>query len=169
MEYYPGWAKAIINDVNGIEHILIDKIPVLGLEYNEIAKLPIEKYIRAEIVNDFGNAVEINTEEPDGIETEDGKTHFIVSKENIKGYNEIKLPLKNEITKKLKDVLSGKISREDVTDWAYHFIQNEDKFDVVDIEAYQYLIECLRIDLLISPNEYLYSKEDILDIIKEYE
>ena len=85
LDWYPGWAKAILKDINGIEYIFVEKIPIyIGLNYNELSTLPIEKYIRAELVNDFGDSVEIDTEKPDGIETEDGQTHFIVSKEIIR-------------------------------------------------------------------------------------
>lgn len=43
-----------------------------------------EKYIAVTILNDFGNTVEIDTAVPWGIETKEGKSRFIVSKELIK-------------------------------------------------------------------------------------
>lgn len=84
LDRYPGWCKAILKDCNGVEHILIDKLPVIGLEEEELSSLPIEKFIAAEIINDLGNTVEIDTAVPWGIETKEGKSRFVVSKELIK-------------------------------------------------------------------------------------
>ena len=67
-----------------VHPFLVDKLPVIGVTDDEISKLPLEKYIRVEIINDLGNLVEITTEKPDGIETEDKETHFIVFKDIIK-------------------------------------------------------------------------------------
>ena len=84
LDYYPGWCKAVLKDSDGDEHILVDKLPVIGVTDDEISKLPLEKFIRVEIINDLGNIVEITTEKPDGIETEDGESHFMVFKDIIK-------------------------------------------------------------------------------------
>ena len=84
LDRQPGWCKAILKDCDGNEHVLADKMPVIGLDFNEITKLPLEKWIGVEIVNDHGNKVEITTEKPYGIETQDGETHFVVFRENIK-------------------------------------------------------------------------------------
>lgn len=86
LDCYPGWCRAVLKDSDGAEHILVDKLPVIGVTDDEISKLPLEKYIRVEIINDLGNIVEITTEKPDGIETEDGESHFIVFKDIIKIY-----------------------------------------------------------------------------------
>lgn len=84
LDWYPGWCKAVLQDSNGVEHILVEKLPVIGLDIEEVSSIPIERYIAVEVVNDFGNMVEINTAVPDGIETEDGETHFVVNKDCIK-------------------------------------------------------------------------------------
>ncbi len=84
LDYYPGWCKAVLIDFEGVAHVLVDKLPVIGLEYDEISNLPMEKYIRVEIDKDLDDKVEINTGIPDGIETEEGETHFIVAKKMIK-------------------------------------------------------------------------------------
>lgn len=81
---YPSWCKAVLKDCNGAEHILIDKLPVIGLEEKEVSSLPIEKFIAVEIINDLGNTVEIDTAVLWGIETQEGKSRFVVSKELIK-------------------------------------------------------------------------------------
>lgn len=51
---------------------------------DDILQLPFEGYIRAEIIYDFGDTVEINTEKPDNLESEAGCYRFVVSKEKIK-------------------------------------------------------------------------------------
>ena len=78
-------ARRFLKIIKGIDHILVDKLPIIGLDVEEVSNIPLEKYIRVEIVNDLGDIVEINTEIPDGIEAEDGKTHFVVHKECIRG------------------------------------------------------------------------------------
>lgn len=46
-------------------------------------QLPYDGYVRAEVINDFGDTVEINTEKPDDLESEAGCYGFVVSKEKI--------------------------------------------------------------------------------------
>lgn len=84
LDWYPGWCKAVLKDRNGVEHILIDKLPVIGLEEEEVSSLPVEKFIAVELINDLGNTVEIDTAVPWGIETKEGKSRFVVNKESIK-------------------------------------------------------------------------------------
>lgn len=83
LDWYPGWCKAVLKDCNGIEHILMDKLPVIGVEEEELSNLPMEKYIAVKILNDLGNTVEIDTSVPWGLETKEGKSRFVVSKELI--------------------------------------------------------------------------------------
>lgn len=83
LDWYPGWCKAVLKDCNGIEHILMDKLPVIGVEEEELFNLPMEKYIAVKILNDLGNTVEIDTSVPWGLETKEGKSRFVVSKELI--------------------------------------------------------------------------------------
>ena len=82
LDSQPGWCKAVLKDAKGKEHILTDKLPVMGLELDEIPKLPLEKYIRAEVINNLKESVEIRTE--DGIDDQDGKNRFIVPKSVIR-------------------------------------------------------------------------------------
>ena len=83
LDWYPGWCKAVLKDCNGIEHILMDKLPVIGVEEEELSNLPMEKYIAVKILNDVGNTVEIDTSVLWGLETKEGKSRFVVSKELI--------------------------------------------------------------------------------------
>ncbi len=83
--FYPGICKAVLEDYYNHKHFFVDKVPVLaGVYIDEISHMPFVGYIRVEIINDLGDAVEINTEKPDAIESEDGCYRFVVSKEKIK-------------------------------------------------------------------------------------
>lgn len=82
--FYPGICRAVLEDYYNKKHYFVDKVPVLaGVHMDEIFRLPFVGYIRAEIINDLGDAYEINTKKPDDIETENGCYRFIVSKERI--------------------------------------------------------------------------------------
>ena len=83
LDWYPGWCKVVLKDCNDIEHILEEKLPVIGLEERDVHSLPVETYIAVEVVKDLGDTVEIDTAVPYGIETQDGKTRFVVRKEMI--------------------------------------------------------------------------------------
>ena len=76
-------------------------------------------------------------------------------------------PTKEEITQKINSFLIGISTREDISKWAYSFIANDDCV-IDDIEAWYYLVDISMIDEMIYPNIYLYSIEDIQDIIKKY-
>lgn len=78
-------------------------------------------------------------------------------------------PTIEEISNKLIDVIYGKCSREKVGEWALNYISNDDAFDVVDFEAWHYLLGISGIDLMIVQDEYLYSVEDIMDWVEEYD
>lgn len=45
LDWYPGWCKAVLKDCNGIEHILMDKLPVIGVEEEELSNLPMENIL----------------------------------------------------------------------------------------------------------------------------
>jgi len=85
LDQFPGWCKAILTDANGVEHAFVDKLPMFGLEEAEVRSLPVEKLIAVEVVRDLGDVVEINTSVPHELETEDGNSRFVVSKELMKG------------------------------------------------------------------------------------
>ena len=84
LDQFPGWCKAILTDANGVEHTFVDKLPVFGLEEEEVRSLPVEKLIAVEVIRDLGDVVEIDTSVPYGLETEDGKNRFVVPKDSIK-------------------------------------------------------------------------------------
>ena len=80
----------------------------------------------------------------------------------------MKQPTRDEITKKINMVLEGSITRESVYDWATGYISNDEEINIDDLEAWHYLVAISNIDEMISPNEYLYSEEDIRAIVNEY-
>lgn len=82
--FYPGICRAVLEDYYNQKHYFIDKIPVFTcVNIDEITQLPFTGYIRVEIIKDLGNVVEINTEKPDDIESENGGYRFTVLKEKI--------------------------------------------------------------------------------------
>lgn len=82
--FYPGICRAVLEDYYNHKHFFVDKIPVLAdVNMDEILNLPFEGYIRVEIINDLGEVVEISTEKPDDIESENGSYKFIVSKRKV--------------------------------------------------------------------------------------
>ncbi len=83
--FYPGICRAVLRDSYNQKHFFIDKIPVLaGVHVDAISQLPFVGYIRVEVIRELGDAVEINTENPDDIESEEGCYRFVVSKERIR-------------------------------------------------------------------------------------
>ena len=46
LNWYPGFCKAVFLDTEGKEHIITDKLPVIGLEDEEVEYLPLQKSIR---------------------------------------------------------------------------------------------------------------------------
>ncbi len=80
----------------------------------------------------------------------------------------MKQPTREEITQKIQLVLNEKITRESVYEWAQNYIRNDDIIELEDIDAWYYLIAISNIDEMIAPNDYLFDKEDIQNIMKEY-
>lgn len=76
-------------------------------------------------------------------------------------------PTKEQIANKLEKVLREESTREEVVDWALHFITCDD-LEIVDFAAWRFLKVVGGLDLLASPNDYLYSFEDIKSWILDY-
>lgn len=77
-------------------------------------------------------------------------------------------PTKNEITERLQSFLNGELSRNEIYEWAYSYVK-DDNYEVEDTEAWNYLLDVLLIDEMIYPNKYFYSREDIEELLKKYE
>lgn len=77
-----------------------------------------------------------------------------------------------DIIAKLELVLENKLSREEVSDWAYKWmmvLENKEGWETTnyDILVFQGLTTVYGMDLLNSPTGYLHCEEDIRDWVKE--
>lgn len=78
-------------------------------------------------------------------------------------------PCKAMIDHKLQQLLDGIITRESVNEWAEGFIINDDKVDIIDLTAWHYLVDVSVIAEMTDPVTYLYTDEDIKELMKSYE
>lgn len=69
-------------------------------------------------------------------------------------------PSKELINNELEKVLMEEATREEVSDWAMHFIES-DELEIVDFVAWDLLKAVGGLDIIESPDVYLYSFEDI--------
>lgn len=76
-------------------------------------------------------------------------------------------PKARDITNKLKQIINGELTREEVGEWALMFIKNDDNIKVSDINAWHYLVSTSSVDEMIAPGKYLYSFQDIEEWIDE--
>lgn len=72
----------------------------------------------------------------------------------------MKQPNLETILDKLNDILVGNLSREDVTEWAMKFIEDDD-LHIEDFEAWEFLKQVGGVDMIESPDSYLYTEDDI--------
>lgn len=77
-------------------------------------------------------------------------------------------PTTNEITHRLQKLLKHELTREEVSDWAFAFIEHDDSIEVEHLSAWHYLVTVSAAAEKIAPNKYLYSMEDIQGWIEEY-
>ena len=75
-------------------------------------------------------------------------------------------PTISEIIKRLKLVLIGEMTREEVSDWASFYVM-ADNPNIGDGNVWDLLILLSGIDILDSPTTYLHNEEDINDWIKQ--
>lgn len=76
-------------------------------------------------------------------------------------------PTKEEILSRFKLILQGRISREDVADWASEYVM-QDSPDVTDETVWDLLLIACGVDLKDSPDEYLHDEQNIKDWIEEF-
>jgi hypothetical protein len=94
---------------------------------------------------------------------------FSMKVTTILGIGEMKITL-NEVKNVFKDVIDGKCSREDADRWAYAYIKNEDlgELEFSPLTEREKIWSGLNylygIDLKSKPNEYLHSKDDIINV-----
>ena len=77
-------------------------------------------------------------------------------------------PSKKVIIEKLKLLFEGKITREEVSEWAMNLIRNDNTISIVDVKTWHYLVAISNIDEMIAPGEYLFSEADIRGIMDQY-
>jgi hypothetical protein len=75
-------------------------------------------------------------------------------------------PSKQEMVSKLQKILSGELTREEVSTWAMLYIDN-DELEIDDFAAWEFLKEIGGIDVIEAPDVYLYGDEDINKWISE--
>lgn len=63
-------------------------------------------------------------------------------------------------------MIKKEISREDLSNWANNYIRSEDTIEMDSLDDWDLLVTICMADLLVSPNEYLFSIDDIKDWIK---
>ena len=68
---------------------------------------------------------------------------------------------------KIRNVLKGMITREQVSDWAEIYVSSDDP-EIDDDQVWDMLILLSGIDLKDSPNSYLHSVDDLNDWIEKY-
>lgn len=81
-------------------------------------------------------------------------------------------PTTEEIVKRLKMVLEGSTTREEVSNWAEiwtRVFMDETGLSESDLLIWRYLDVVSGIDLKDSPTEYLHIEEDILEWISRFE
>ena len=81
--FYPGMCRAVIEGVYGKKHVILDKPPIFGFDLEKAGKPPFEGSIRCELVQELGDQVVIDTENPDHIESEEGDHVFTISKSHV--------------------------------------------------------------------------------------
>lgn len=78
----------------------------------------------------------------------------------------LRQPKREEITNKLKEIIDGKTTREEVAGWAFEFIINDDNVEVSHIKAWHYLVSVSGVGEMIASEQYIYSIEDIKELIE---
>jgi hypothetical protein len=76
-------------------------------------------------------------------------------------------PTREEIIDKLKMILLGKLTREEVADWASEYVM-QDEPNISDETVWELLQTVSGVDLKDSPDEYLHVEQDIIDWINKY-
>lgn len=81
-------------------------------------------------------------------------------------------PTIEEVITKLKMVLEGKLTREEVASWAMEYVRDDSlAFDINrrDEKLWDLLDYVAGFDTEVSPGEYLFHEEDIKDWIRQFE
>jgi hypothetical protein len=75
-------------------------------------------------------------------------------------------PTVSEVIERLKSVLNGELTREEVSEWASYYVMADDP--TIDDEIVWDLLKIISgIDILDSPTSYFHNEEDIKDWIRK--
>lgn len=77
-------------------------------------------------------------------------------------------PTVKMIVQLFDQVLRNEVAREEVADFAMHFITNDTYYDIRDKYVLSLLELASGIDLKDSPTDYLHNEEDIMEWINTY-
>jgi hypothetical protein len=83
-DHQPGWIAGEFVDAEGRRHSVVDKVPILGFDYLDASsQFPQPGVARCEVLERFRDAlgrelVRISLARPDGIESTDGLSEFVV-------------------------------------------------------------------------------------------
>ena len=83
-EDFPGWVECEFADVAGRRHTFVDKVPMFSLEaLGATSTYPQSGFARCELLNQWQDEggrelAQISTASPDGIESTEGLTEFVV-------------------------------------------------------------------------------------------
>lgn len=76
--------------------------------------------------------------------------------------------LKEQLQKKIAQLLSNEASREEISEWAFSII--DDDYIFVDDQALWKILQCLgAVDLPAPDRDFLYEKDDFVSWLKELE
>lgn len=80
----PGTVEAVLTDIEGKEHKIIDKVPIFSAEsLTAKDEYPKDGVVSCQILERWIDCITINTEKPDGVESEEHITVFRVSPQLI--------------------------------------------------------------------------------------
>jgi hypothetical protein len=82
---FPGWIKARLVDVDGVEHIFTDKAPIFtDSDLSVATDFPAPVHVRCDLVaEDDGDQVLVVSTARDGLAAEDGRTEFRVRSDQV--------------------------------------------------------------------------------------
>lgn len=93
--------------------------------------------------------------------------HLIVVEIIWESGEKMSQPTIEEIVKKLNMIFEGKLSREEVSDWASEYVM-QDEPCIEDETVWEFLQVVSGVDIKDSPEEYLHVEQDLEDWIKKY-
>jgi hypothetical protein len=79
----------------------------------------------------------------------------------------LKQPNREQIIEILKLILEGGVTREEVSAWAEGYVMQDEPIDMETV-VWEFLQVVSGVDIKVTPEEYLYVEQDIIDWIELY-